>query len=122
MSGSSEVRRHFFLSNSAGIDPARTVPAEVPGDGRDGPLSPAVDKAGVNPELTFHGLRHTAVAILVAEGAQVNELATIMGWSRSTAGQHVGSLRPPVPVPGGAPHQPAGRGLSSGRGAEVIKV
>ena len=39
----------------------------------------------MNPELTFHGLRHTAVSILAAEGAQLNELASIMGWSRSTA-------------------------------------
>jgi integrase len=39
----------------------------------------------VHPGLTFHGLRHTAVSILAAEGAQINELATIMGWSRSTA-------------------------------------
>jgi len=31
-----------------------------------------------------HGLRHTAVSILAAEGAQLNELASIMGWSRST--------------------------------------
>ena len=40
---------------------------------------PAVAKAGVNPALTFHGLRHTAVSILAAEGAQLNELASIMG-------------------------------------------
>ncbi|GAC1361507.1 MAG: tyrosine-type recombinase/integrase [Actinomycetota bacterium] len=47
--------------------------------------SPAVAQAGVHPDLTFHGLRHTAVSILAAEGAQLNELASIMGWSRSTA-------------------------------------
>jgi integrase len=46
---------------------------------------PAVSAAGLNSRLTFHGLRHTAVSILAAEGAQLNELATVMGWSRSTA-------------------------------------
>jgi integrase len=30
---------------------------------------PAVAAAGLNPGLTFHGLRHTAVSILAAEGA-----------------------------------------------------
>jgi integrase len=45
---------------------------------------PAVSAAGLNSGLTFHGLRHTAVSILAAEGAQLNELATVMGWSRST--------------------------------------
>ena len=47
--------------------------------------APAVADAGVDPRLTFHGLRHSAVSILVAQGASLVELAAIMGWSRSTA-------------------------------------
>ena len=47
--------------------------------------APAVALAGVDPRLTFHGLRHSAVSILVAQGASLVELAAIMGWSRSTA-------------------------------------
>jgi len=40
----------------------------------------------VDPRLTFHGLRHSAVSIQVfAQGASLVELAAIMGWSRSTA-------------------------------------
>lgn len=46
---------------------------------------PAVSASALNPRLTFHGLRHTAVSILAAEGAQLNELAAVMGWSRCTA-------------------------------------
>ncbi len=47
--------------------------------------APAVRRAGVDERLTFHGLRHTAVSILIAEGASIVELAATMGWSRSTA-------------------------------------
>lgn len=47
--------------------------------------APAVRTAGIDPRLTFHGLRHTAVSILIAQGASIVELAAIMGWSRSTA-------------------------------------
>ena len=47
--------------------------------------APAVALAGVDPCLTFHGLRHSAVSILVAQGASLVELAATMGWSRSTA-------------------------------------
>src|SRR2546430_13645600 len=32
-----------------------------------------------------HDLRHTAVSILIAEGASIVELAAVMGWSHSTA-------------------------------------
>lgn len=46
---------------------------------------PAVRRAGLNENLTFHGLRHTAVSILISQGASIVELASIMGWSRSTA-------------------------------------
>jgi integrase len=44
-----------------------------------------VATAGLDARLTFHGLRHTAASILIAEGASIVELASIMGWSRSTA-------------------------------------
>jgi integrase len=47
--------------------------------------APAVALAGVDSRLTFHGLRHSAVSILVAQGASLVELAAVMGWSRSTA-------------------------------------
>jgi integrase len=47
--------------------------------------TPAVARAGLDERLTFHGLRHTAASILIAEGASIVELASIMGWSRSTA-------------------------------------
>lgn len=47
--------------------------------------APAVSSAGLNPRLTFHGLRRTAASILIAEGASIVELAAIMGWSSSTA-------------------------------------
>jgi integrase len=46
---------------------------------------PAVRRAGLDERLTFHGLRHTAVSILIAEGASIVELASIPGWSHSTA-------------------------------------
>jgi integrase len=46
---------------------------------------PAVERAGVNEGLTFHGLRHTAVSILIANGASIVELAALMGWAQSTA-------------------------------------
>ncbi|MGH2719701.1 MAG: tyrosine-type recombinase/integrase [Actinomycetota bacterium] len=47
--------------------------------------APAVAAAGVDPRLTFHGLRHSAVSIMIDQGASLVELAAIMGWSRSTA-------------------------------------
>jgi integrase len=47
--------------------------------------APALAGAAVDPHLTFHGLRHSAVSILVAQGASLVELAATMGWSRSTA-------------------------------------
>ena len=47
--------------------------------------APAVEKVGLDAGLTFHGLRHTAVSILIAEGASIVELAAVMGWSHSTA-------------------------------------
>lgn len=47
--------------------------------------APAVRDANVDPGLTFHGLRHTAVSIMIAEGASIVELAAVMGWARSTA-------------------------------------
>lgn len=47
--------------------------------------APAVARAGLNQRLTFHGLRHTAVSMLIAEGASIVELAAIMGWAPSTA-------------------------------------
>jgi integrase len=47
--------------------------------------TPAVAAAGVDGRLTFHGLRHSAVSILLDQGASLVELAAIMGWSRSTA-------------------------------------
>jgi integrase len=47
--------------------------------------TPAVERLGLDPGLTFHGLRHTAVSILIAEGASIVELAAVMGWSHSTA-------------------------------------
>ncbi|HEY2666903.1 MAG TPA: site-specific integrase [Actinomycetota bacterium] len=46
---------------------------------------PAVARAGLDQQLTFHGLRHTAVSILIAEGASIVELAAVMGWAPSTA-------------------------------------
>jgi integrase len=46
---------------------------------------PAIRKAGVDPKLTFHSLRHSAVSILAAEGAGITEVSAIFGWSRSTA-------------------------------------
>ena len=48
-------------------------------------FQPAVRRAGLSEDLTFHGLRHTAVSILISQGASIVELATIMGWSPSTA-------------------------------------
>ncbi|MGH2717117.1 MAG: tyrosine-type recombinase/integrase [Actinomycetota bacterium] len=47
--------------------------------------APAVLRAGIDERLTFHGLRHTAVSILIAEGASIVELAAVMGWAPSTA-------------------------------------
>ena len=47
--------------------------------------APAVFRAGLDERLTFHGLRHTAVSVLIAEGASIVELAAIMGWAPSTA-------------------------------------
>jgi len=47
--------------------------------------APAVIRAGLDDRLTFHGLRHTAVSMLIAEGASIVELAAIMGWAPSTA-------------------------------------
>jgi integrase len=47
--------------------------------------APAVERIGLDAGLTFHGLRHTAVSILIAEGASIVELAAVMGWSHSTA-------------------------------------
>ena len=47
-------------------------------------LKPAIQKAGLDPKLTFHGLRHTAVSILMAEGVQLPEVAAILGWSKSS--------------------------------------
>jgi integrase len=47
--------------------------------------APPVEKVGLDSGLTFHGLRHTAVSILIAEGASIVELAAVMGWSHSTA-------------------------------------
>lgn len=47
--------------------------------------SPAVRRAGVDDRLTFHGLRYSAVSILIANGASIVELAAVMGWPRSTA-------------------------------------
>ncbi len=49
--------------------------------------TPAVERAGLDERLTFHGLRHTAVSLLIAEGASIVELAAVMGWSRSTSAQ-----------------------------------
>lgn len=48
-------------------------------------FTPAVVRAALDTGLTFHGLRHTAVSILISQGATLVELAAIMGWSRSTA-------------------------------------
>jgi integrase len=47
--------------------------------------APAVARAGLDQRLTFHGLRHTAVSVLIAEGASIVELAAVMGWAPSTA-------------------------------------
>jgi len=47
--------------------------------------APAVARSGLDERLTFHGLRHTAVSVLIAEGASIVELAAIMGWAPSTA-------------------------------------
>ena len=46
---------------------------------------PAVLDVGLPEGLTFHGLRHTAVSILIASGASIVELAAVMGWAKSTA-------------------------------------
>src|SRR5690242_19629165 len=46
---------------------------------------PAVMRADLDERLTFHGLRHSAVSILTASGASIVELASVMGWSQSTA-------------------------------------
>ena len=46
---------------------------------------PAVASAELPEALTFHGLRHTAVSILIASGASIVELAAVMGWAKSTA-------------------------------------
>jgi integrase len=46
---------------------------------------PAVLSVGLPQALTFHGLRHTAVSILIASGASIVELAAVMGWANSTA-------------------------------------
>ena len=47
--------------------------------------TPAVERVGLDPGLTFHGLRHTAGSILIAEGASIVELSAVRGWSNSTA-------------------------------------
>ena len=41
--------------------------------------APAVARAGLDQRLTFHGLRHTAVSVLIAEGASIVELAAAAG-------------------------------------------
>lgn len=43
-------------------------------------FTPAVKGVGCDPGLTFHGLHHSAVSILIAEGASIVELAAVMGW------------------------------------------
>lgn len=45
---------------------------------------PATLKAGIGG-FTFHGMRHSAVSMLIAEtGAQMVEIGAIMGWSKNS--------------------------------------
>ncbi len=42
---------------------------------------PAVDRAGLNPRLRFHDLRHTCAALLIAEGRHLEEIKAHLGYS-----------------------------------------
>ena len=42
-------------------------------------FKPAVIAAGIDPDLRFHDLRHTYVALLIAQGAHVKEIAGRVG-------------------------------------------
>lgn len=46
--------------------------------------APARAAAGLDPALTFHGLRHTAVSLLISRQAQLVEIGAIMGWSKNS--------------------------------------
>lgn len=45
---------------------------------------PAIRKADVPEGLTFHGLRHSAVSMLIAESASLVEIGAILGWSKNS--------------------------------------
>lgn len=51
---------------------------------------PAVRTANLDEGLTFHGLRHSAVSILISEGAQMVEIGAILGWSKKSIPQMIG--------------------------------
>lgn len=42
---------------------------------------PAVVRAGLDPDLRFHDLRHTCAALLIAQGAHAKEIAERLGHS-----------------------------------------
>ena len=57
---------------------------------------PAVERAGLNPRLRFHDLRHTCAALLIAEGRHLEEIKAHLGHStiRVTSDRY-GHLFPP---------------------------
>jgi integrase len=44
-------------------------------------FKPAVVRAGLREQLRFHDLRHTAAALLIAEGATMEQVKQILGHS-----------------------------------------
>jgi integrase len=83
---------------------------------------PAVAAAGVNPDLTFHGLRHTAGVDPRSGRGAAQRAGLDHGLVAVDGGLDGGPLCPPVPVPPRAPDQPSGRRFSGGGTQEVIKV
>ncbi len=75
-----EVAREFFRAEH-GRDPidAREIAATIAKESRPRTQTwPAVEQSGV-PKITFHGLRHSFVAILVAAGCNVREVSEWAG-------------------------------------------
>jgi integrase len=66
---------------------------------------PAVTRAGL-ADLTFHGLRHSFVAIMVAAGCNVREVSE---WAGQRRGLHLDPVRRPVRRLLGCRHRPARR-------------
>jgi integrase len=47
-------------------------------------FKPAVDRAGLDPRLRFHDLRHTHAALLIANGQHIKVIADRLGHSKPT--------------------------------------